>query len=876
MALQPGTKLGSYEIVSPIGAGGMGEVYRARDTKLGREVAIKTLPSAVANDSEKLSRFEREARLLAALNHPNVATLHGMEDSEGIHFLVMELIEGNTLSDRIVHGPVPLDEARPLLEQLMAGLEAAHEKGVIHRDLKPSNIKISPQGSLKILDFGLAKAFSTGDTPSRNLSQSPTLTRETVNSVIMGTAAYMSPEQARGKSVDKRSDIWAFGAVLYEMLSGHPAFEGDDASEILAAVIKSDPSWERLPDDLPPLWLIVIKRCLEKEPKERMRDIADVRLALHGAFDAAASPSGGVRTKTMMLPWAIAVVASLIAIVSLVPRAPAPRDVAPARFTIAIHGELPTRTGRLMVLSPDGQELVYVAVTERGDQLYRRSLNRLEAVPIPGTEGARGPFFSPDGQSIGFTGPDGQLKKVSLHGGLPETLCECRGEGAWSHDGTIVFNDPVTRGLMIASAGGIPEPLTRPEHGYHQHPSFLPDGETVLFTDERQLATASLSTGATKILTDGFFPLYVPTGHLVFARPGGALWAAPFDAHRLETTGEPIPVLQGIRIEAGSAVQFSFAETGTAVYIARDPGWVQRMLVRVDREGREESLNVPLLGYSAVQFSPDGTRIALAVEGPEKSEDIWVFDTAREHMLQLTFDARANLYPIWTPDGRELMYVSSRESQFVLFSRLADGTGPSQRVATFSNFNQRPWSITPDGRTILYYELRHDTGRDIGILSLERESLTRELLATESGETSPQISRDGNWLAYTSDEAGQNEIFVRPFPHVEEGKWRVSRGGGAQPVWAPDGRELFYMKGNSLMSVPIDTAPTFVASSPRVLFSGPYMQWHPGPLRGHTYDVAPDGRSFLMIRESTGDGTPSEFIVIQDWFDELQRLVPTR
>ena len=486
MSLPLGTKLGVYEIVAPLGKGGMGEVYRARDTKLGRDVAIKVLSEEFSQNEDRLDRFEREAKLLAQLNHANIATLYGFEEHDDQTFLVMELVEGETLQERIGRGPIAVDEALRLARQIAGGLEAAHERGVIHRDLKPPNIKITPEGQIKILDFGLAKAFQQDAGQGVDTSLSPTLTKGTVVGAIMGTAAYMSPEQARGNIVDKRCDVWAFGAVLYEMLTGRRAFDGGDASEILAGVIKSEPSWERLPEDAPPTLKPLLQRCLAKDPKERVRDIGDVKLVLDGAFEAETRDPLPSRRPSVM-PWAVAGIAMVIAIVSVFTRDPGSLSSVPARFAIPVDGQLPPRLGPLVALSPDGRELVYVAITEEGDQLYRRSMNRLEAKALPGTVEARASFFSPDGQWIAFTSGDQRLKKVPLSGGPPTTICDCRPDvdGAWGPDGTIVFSAYATGVLMrVSSDGGIPEPVTTlaEGEGSHDHPVFTPNGEAVLFT----------------------------------------------------------------------------------------------------------------------------------------------------------------------------------------------------------------------------------------------------------------------------------------------------------------------------------------------------------------------------------------------------------
>ena len=891
MALSPGTRLGPYEVTAKIGQGGMGEVYRARDTKLGRDVALKVLPDLFADDPERLARFQREARVLASLNHPNIASIYGLEESQGVRALVLELVEGPTLAERIAQGAIPVDEALPIAKQIADALEAAHEAGVIHRDLKPANVKVRDDGTVKVLDFGLAKALEPE--VSGDPSESPTMTAAATRAgVILGTAAYMSPEQARGKTLDKRTDIWSFGCVVYEGLTGRAAFLGETLSDTLAKILERDPDFRLLPPDTPAVVEKLLTRCLEKNTKKRVRDIGDALLAMEGAFETRApQPSEAPQLSAAhrsdpwrLMPWAVAGLAALIATVAIWSRGPASPNQPAAHFAIPASGELPAGNGRLIAFSPDGREVVYVAVTEDGAQLYRRPLNQLESVPIRGTEGARAPFFSPDGQWLGFSAPDGSLKKMSLPAGLPTTLCDCsaRGffNGAWGTDGTIVYTDGHTGGLMrVSSAGGISEPVTAIEEGEERHdgPAFLPNGKAVLFhvwsgsLDTAQLAAVSLQTGERRLLGDGFSPLYAPTGHLIYAQAGGSLWAVPFDADRLEVTGDPVPVLEGVRIETGSSVQVTFAENGSAVYIAGDMSGVERTLVWVDREGREEPLNVEALAYGAVQISPDGTRIALQVADREAREDLWVYDLVRETTTQLTFDAATDTQPVWTPDGQRVVFRSTREGQQGLFWKAADGTGQAERLTT-SVSNQVPWSIAPDGQALTYFEQNSETGWDIGYLSLEDEPRPRLLVASEFVDAHPRISPDGRWMAYQSNESGQFEIYVRPFPNVDGGQWRVTRDGGAtHPVWSPDGRELFYRDGSAVLAVSIDTTRAFAAGNPRVLFSGPYRQ--PGPF-GQVYDIAPDGEHFLLIRENGVDTGKSEMIVVQNWFEELKERVP--
>ena len=877
MALESGTRLGHYEILAPLGVGGMGEVYRAHDTKLGRDVAIKVLHEAFSRDKERLARFEREARLLAQLNHANIATLYGLEESDGQPFLVMELVEGETLAERIARGPIPLDEAIPLFIEIADGLEAAHEKGIIHRDLKPANIKISPDGKPKILDFGLAKAFALEDDPAAEMSQSPTLTRGTALGVIMGTAAYMSPEQARGKKLDKRTDVWAFACCLYEALTGRKVFEAEDVSLTLAEVMKSEPQWDALPSDVPPLLLVFLKRCLDKDPKHRLRDIGDVRLAMEGAFESDASQARPV-SQPVGMAAAAALTLSVItglAVWSLSQSDPTPRPV--ARFSLSLPpGVSLTGTGRnVLALSSDGTRLVYSA----NEQLYLRALDQTEATPVRGTEGgARSPFFSPDGEWVGFW-VAGELKKVAIRGGAPVRLCEAQNPygASWSADDTILFGQ--RRGILSVSAnGGTPEVIILLEgaaevgHGPH----ILPGQKTVLFTlgdglnwNDAQIVVHSLETGERKVLiAGGRDARYLATGHLVYVLEG-TLLAVPFDAGRLEVTGGPVPVVEGIRtpVTASGAAQLSLSETGSLVYVVAGRR-EERTLVWVDRQGKEEALTAEPRAYVYPRLSPDGSRLALEVRDQET--DIWVWDFVPGTLTRITFGRSRDLYPIWTPDGASVAFASNRNGVYDLYSKAADGTGAVERLT--ENLNRdSPNAFTPDGSQLVFGSVSGtQEGWDLRVLSLGGSS--EPLLATEFNERNAELSPDGQWLAYESNASGQYEIYVRPFPNVDEGQRLISRDGGTRPLWAPDGRELFYLsRGGELMAVRVQTEPSFAPGNAQVVFGGRTL----APALGRSYDISPDGKRFLMIKEPTRDASSTEIILVQNWFQELERLVPT-
>ena len=653
MPLQPGTKLGQYGILAKIGAGGMGEVYRARDTKLGREVAIKVLPEEFTQHPQKLARFEREARLLAALNHPGIATLHGLEEAEGKPFLVMELVDGETLAERIALGPLPVTEALTLSQQITEALEAAHEKGVIHRDLKPANIKVDPEGHVKVLDFGLAKAFGD-DIPESVSSASPTLSRDaTRTGVILGTAVYMSPEQARGKGVDKRTDIFSFGAVLYEMLTGKKAFTGEDVSEVLASVIKQEPDWKALPADVPPSVVKLLGRCLTKDRKKRLRDIGDAGSEIEEILASPRTPvaSEAAQPRKQMLPWALMGIASVAFLVALwrpwQPEIPSESSV---RLSVQLgagdHQLFPygNRHGAMVVLSPDGKTLAFVGRTPDGiSQIYLRSLDSLEATPLSGTEGAGSPFFSPDGQWLAFFS-GGALKKVSVSGGAALTIAEVsvgRG-GTWGPDDTIVYTPTGTTGLYrVPASGGTPVELTtlREDETSHRWPWFLPNGKGVLFIVQAQgesfndatIEAVLLDSGERKVLhRGGTYPRYASSGHLVYAREA-TLFAMPFDLDRIEPIGEPSPVIEGILTYGSNngASYYAFSGDGSLVYVSGVVSLEQvpRELVRVDREGKASPLTETLGDYETPRFSPDGQRLAVRIGDP--NQEVWLLELSR-------------------------------------------------------------------------------------------------------------------------------------------------------------------------------------------------------------------------------------------------------
>ena len=882
MSLSPGHKLAHYEIVAPIGKGGMGEVYRARDSKLGRNVAIKVLPEEFSRDQERLQRFEREARLLAQLNHTNIATLYGLEDSDSQRFLVMELVEGETLAERIARGPIPLDEAIPLFVQIAEGLEAAHEKGIVHRDLKPANIKIGPDGKIKILDFGLAKAFAPGADVSAGTSQSPTLTKGTALGAILGTAPYMSPEQARGKSVDRRTDVWAFGCCLYEALSGKSVFFGETVSDTIAAILEKAPDWSALPVSTP--WRVreVLRRCLKKNAHERLHAAADARLELNDALgepSTHAPTAPGSQTRAGL--WAfVAAGLGIIAVAAALwftGGESLPQSV--TRFAIQLPpGETVALNNRAdLAVSPDGSLVVYVGRTLDGTtRLYAREIGAFEPEPIAGTEGGVGPFFSPDGEWLGFFA-DGQLKKRLVSGGPAITLCEAPvGRGAtWGPDDTIVFTARQGGALsMVSAAGGAPQVLTiadAPTERFHYWPEFLPGGKTVLFTaggDKRYIEAVSLETGERRVLLEGASNAhYVPTGHLLYtpaSRVGaGSLLAVPFDLDELHVTGAPVPVLDGVRVYQFGAMHVALGKDGTLAYIPGE-GVIEekRTLVWVDRDGAATPVDSAPRAFHRPRIAPDGQRIAVEFRG--RPSHLWIYSDGTRRWRRLTYERGGNQTPVWAPDGKRLAFRSIRDGAYNVYSSSDDGTGAVERLTESPNW-QFPSSWSPDGRVLAYTELNATTDWDIWVLPLDGERKPRALLQTEAYEADPMISPDGAWIAYTSDETGQNEVYIQAFPGPGR-KQQVSSDGGSAPRFRGDGRELFYRNGNKVMFVRIESGADSLVSTPRLLFEGTYVP--------DDYDVSPDGERFVMV-ESDPETAPTRIHVILNWFEELERLVPT-
>jgi eukaryotic-like serine/threonine-protein kinase len=877
-----GKTMGHYQITSQLGKGGMGEVFRAKDQKLGRDVAIKVLPEEFAKDADRVARFQREAKLLASLNHPNIAAIYGLEESGGTNFLVLELVEGQTLADRIKAGPIPVEESLKLALQIAEALEAAHEKGVIHRDLKPANIKVTPDGKVKVLDFGLAKAFA-GEQAELNLSNSPTLSdMATQQGMILGTAAYMSPEQARGKAVDRRADIWAFGCLLYEMLTGQAAFQGEDVTEILAAVVKGGADLDLLPANIHPRVREAITRCLQKDLRKRYQGIADARYEIEQAL---ADPKGlsiqpimaGAPRKKLstVLPWATAViiVAAVVGMAVWHLRTPEPRRV--MRFAYVLpegrqfnqdeFGHIP------LAISPDGSHFVYG--TDGG--LYLRHLNESDARLISGTDrNSRWPFYSPDGKWIAYESrAEGKLKKISISGGVPITLCDAKSfsGGIWCENNTIIYstNEPVT--LRVSADGGAPKPVFKAADGVHVEPQLLPNGKSILFEYFKQgpkISVWSLKSGETRELFEGESARYLPTGHIVYVLKGN-LFAVPFDQDTLRVTGGPVSMIEGGGL-------YSVSNEGTLTFITGMGGefYSKRSLVWVDRNGKEEPLAIPANLYDGPQISPDGKHLALTISA-EGNDDIRVWDFGRKTLTRLTFDKDQEAYPLWSPDGKRIAFHATRkDSPGDVFWKSADGTGQEEQVGAVADQGLFPLSWSRDGKTMILTKSAFAGQLEIGTISMAGDHKYQPLLQGKHMETQPSISPDGRWMAYTSDESGPTEIYVRPFPEVNKGKWQVSSSGGDSPLWSRNGRELFYRSGDSVMAVAVQTEPAFKLGNSESLFRGKYLSW--SFWAGHTWDISPDGKRFLMIKQSGSAEIPGKINVVVNWFEELKQRVPKK
>jgi serine/threonine protein kinase/Tol biopolymer transport system component len=891
MSLTSGTKLGPYEIQSPLGAGGMGEVYRARDSRLNRDVAIKVLPTIFAHDAERMGRFQREAQLLASLNHPNIASIYGLEEKDSVRALVMELVEGPTLAMRIGSGSIPIEETLPIARQIAEALESAHEKGIIHRDLKPANIKLTPDGTVKVLDFGLAKALDSPDSNLPDPTNSPTFTAATRIGIILGTAAYMSPEQAKGKPVDRRTDIWAFGCVLYEMLTGKPPFAGETITDTLAAVVRAEPEWGLLPKNTPVAIRELLRRCLQKDPKERLRDIGDVRIELKQLLSGSGTsvalalpePPASLGNWARRLPWAVAAFAFLAAVViwfaSKSHTQPRPTV---ARFAIAMprfdeFGEIS--------ISPDGNEIVFDTLPMgggTGSQFYLRKLDQLTATPIAGTEQSDYPSFSLDGKWLAFIG-NGRLMKVRLDSGTSQVICPAaRAAGvSWADDNTIIFSQVGLGLFRVSAGGGTPELVAPigPQTGNRDYltPNVLPGAKFAIVTLGAAFAAPESAADIAVVRIDQ--PGTVPTprilvqgarlgrfakqGLILFTR-GESLFGVPFDLAQQKTIGTPIPVLERVQVNPDQPYQY-YDVSSTCTLAYSPPVGQARIPVLVNRKGEEQQLTAPVHRYWDPQLSPDGKQLALSVESAPGHQNPWIYDLERHTWMRLGFAEREDMSPVWAPDGRHLFYVTNTGG---VFSKMADGSGTEQQIYKF-NDPLFLTSITPDGRTISGEQLHGKLGWDIVVLHLKDDGQVDgdavPFISTPANEWRAQFSPDGHWIAYVSNETGSWEVYVQAYPGTG-GKWQVSTDGGDEPRWAGSGRELFYLHGNTMMAVDVKASPTFSSGTPHVLFAGKYET--PGGVQN--YAVTPDGQKFVMLKKQS-DSSPPEIDVVLNWAQELQK-----
>ena len=919
-----GQRLGAYEVGALLGAGGMGEVYRARDSKLNRDVAIKVLLPAVAGDPERLARFRREAQTLASLNHPGIAQIYGLEDSKSGPFLVMELVDGPTLADRIAMGRIPADEVIAISRQLVDALEAAHERGIVHRDLKPANIKVCDDGSVKILDFGLAKALDpqSGMGAAGSMADSPTITSPAMTQagLILGTAAYMSPEQAKGRPVDKRSDVWAFGCVVFEMLTGRRAFDGEDVTDTIAAIVRGEPDWHALPSDTPPQIRLLLKRCLEKERRARIGDMAVARFLMNETI--APSPTDGVPVphdrkagSRRLLAAALGgfVLCGILGAAVWLLLRPPDAAVAPVRFVITPPATAPLilqGNDRDVAIAPDGSFIVYrsgVASLLR-PHLMIRGLNEIEPRVLVGTENARFPFISPDGRWVAFH-VGSEIRKVATSGGPTSLVCRMNGNprgASWGDDDFIVFGSP--DGLRrVSASGGDPEALTnfdaqKPEQ--HVLPHVLPGAKWAVFTAfagtdyvAPRLEAIELATRQRKsLLPAGHDAAYLNSGHLVFGlaspvaegepRARAVLRAVRFDPERVQTIGDPVSVIEPVSVGGGSpALNYSVSRRGDLVFVAGGAGVVApltRTLVSVDRQGRETPIAAPARSYAVARISPDGTRVALDVR--DAGNDIWIWDLNRRTLSVLSRHTAVDLSPIWTPDGKRVIWTSTRGGGNPnLFWQAADNTGSPERL-TVNALNQFPTSIAPDGSSIVLFGSSGNTttAMDIFTLNLRDKSGQAEPLVSAPGfDFGAEISPDGKWLAYHSTESGEAQVYVRPYPNVNDGRWQVSNAGGTRASWSRSGRELFYLDRDGMLSSVVITAGTsFIASTPTKILSTAYYRGSSAlGLDLRAYDVFPDGQRFLMIKEpqTSPSGPPVvDMIVVRDWAEELKQRLPSR
>jgi len=891
--------------VSLLGAGGMGEVYRARDTKLNRDVALKILPEAFALDDDRIARFRREAQVLAALNHPNIAHIYGFEDSGGTHALVLELVDGPTLADRIARGPIPLDEAFPIAKQIAEALEAAHEQGIIHRDLKPANIKVRDDGTVKVLDFGLAKALEPASTTSPLLTNSPTITtpaQMTGLGTILGTAAYMSPEQASGKPIDRRADIWSFGVVVWEMLTGIRLFNGETVSHTLADVLRAEIDFARLPPTTPGAVRDLLHRCLDRDSRRRLRDVGDARLTIEDTLSGRVADKGPLPARQgasaswrRALPWGVAITCVVALGAALTMWAPWRTEIHTAkplqRFNVELGANVNISdapgAGSRIALSPDGSRLVLMS----NRRLFLRRMDRVEMIELKGAEGANAPFFSPDGKWIGFTA-NGKLLKIPADGGAATVICEASGAGTWGEDGTIVSLLADRTGLLrVPATGGTPTRLTKLESGetVHAWPQSLPGAKAVLFTSNRanndgfnnaRIEAVTLKDGRRKVIQSGAtYGRYIQSatgpGHLIFAHEG-TLFAVAFDVDALEERGVPVPVVQGVATGSGGAAQLALSHDGTLIYAPGGVRGIETELSWLDPSGKPQPIALKAGNYRSVRLSPDGKKIALVLTSPTNFTDLWTYDWQRDVTTRLTFDGSSRRFA-WSPDGRFIVFGTGIQGG--IFWTRADG-GSTPQPLTQSKTFQQPRSFTLDGTRLAFTETSQASNGqsgDIWIMPVERDGAglrggkPEPFLQTPFNEDQGAFSPDGRWLAYSSNETGGDSggVYVRSFPD-KGGKWQLSNAGG-EPRWSRNGRDLFFIGNDERTILTVNytaNGGTFSADKARV--------WIPRQNEAiQDYDITPDGtRALVLQRRGSDTSSSAQVILLLNFADELTRLAP--
>jgi serine/threonine-protein kinase len=897
MALSPGSRIGPYEIIAPLGAGGMGQVYRAKDTRLGRIVAIKAMHESVAQDPERVVRFQREAQLLASLNHPNIAAIHGVEELGGSRFLVLEFVDGRPLSDILQGGAPPFGDAMAIAKQIAGALATTHERGIIHRDLKPGNVMVTPDGQVKVLDFGLGKAIegeaSQAGEPGGPPANSPTMTMAATQAgIILGTAGYMSPEQAKGRIADKRSDVWAFGCVLFELLTGKRAFDGEDVTEILAAIVRGEPEWQALPATVPEPVRDLVHRCLIRNRTERIGDMSVVQFLLNerasGAMPVSpAKPTRAVRS--IGVPMVAALVTAAVVVTAgvawLWPRTAAP--VATARLTRLSIALPESNVGALnlapVAVSPDGSSVVYVGTRDNKTQLFLRVLAEPDAHALPGTENPRSPFFSPDGQWIAFFSQR-KLKKITVGGTALQEVADApdaRG-GAWGPDDMIYFAPTNVSGLWKAPAGGgagtefIPLDRTKGEVSM-RWPQVLPGGQSLLFNvwtgpgpDEVQIVEQSLTSNERhELIKGGNTPRYVSPGFLTYGRLD-QLFAVPWRPGQRDLSGVvPVTLSETSRLENEGSSDYSVSSDGTLVYVAGNPARLAQRIVWVDRTGKTESLPLPEREFESVSISPDGQQAVVQVQ--DAVIGLWIYDFARQSLAPFLATGASSQAPVWSHDGKRIIYRGTRAGFRNLYMKSADGTGPEVRLTTKERVIHTPSSVSPDGQWVVFVEsgaiAKGGVSTSIWRVRLDGDRTPEPLL--EGGELTGMVSPDGKWLAFMGASDPQPEIFIQPYPGPGARR-QISIDGGAFPRWSRDGKELFFdtLDQNKMMAVTITSSPTLSVGTPHVVLEGRYRT----SINANTpYDVSLDGRRFLRIQRVQPDLPVTKIEVVLNWFRELTR-----